>query len=84
HRRPDDERRGRLLVPEHGRPIFPGSAILFRVRPNGRDPDSAIKDTWVLEWRKPDDTHEQRQRPLERKYYPDWTQRDWGEITTQD
>ena len=34
-------------------PIYPGSAILFRVRPNGRDPDSAIKDTWVLEWPRP-------------------------------
>ena len=31
-------------------PIYPGSAILFRVRPNGRDPDRSIKDTWVLEW----------------------------------
>src|SRR5206468_8408894 len=28
-------------------PIYPGSAILFRVRPNGSDPDSAIQDTWV-------------------------------------
>ena len=34
-------------------PIYPGSAILFRVRPNGLDPDSAIKDTWVLEWPRP-------------------------------
>ena len=31
-------------------PIYPGSAILFRVRPNGLDPDSSIKDTWMLEW----------------------------------
>ena len=31
-------------------PIYPGSAMLFRVRPNGRDPHSAINDTWVLEW----------------------------------
>jgi phenylpropionate dioxygenase-like ring-hydroxylating dioxygenase large terminal subunit len=65
-------------------PIYPGSAILFRVRPNGRDPDSAIKDTWVLEWRQPGDTHDTPPRPLDRKFYPDWTQRDWGEITTQD
>ena len=31
-------------------PIYPGTAIIFRVRPNGLDPDSAIKDTWFLEW----------------------------------
>jgi phenylpropionate dioxygenase-like ring-hydroxylating dioxygenase large terminal subunit len=65
-------------------PIYPCSAILFRVRPNGRDPDSAIKDTWVLEWRRPDSPPRQPGRPLERKYYPDWRERDWGEITTQD
>src|SRR5438874_2445775 len=32
-------------------PIYPGSAILFRMRPDGLDPDSALKDIWVLEWR---------------------------------
>ena len=31
-------------------PIYPGIAILFRVRPNGLDPDSCIKDTWFLQW----------------------------------
>ena len=36
-------------------PIYPGSALLFRVRPYGRDPDRSIKDTWVLEWRAPGD-----------------------------
>ena len=61
-------------------PIYPGSAILFRVRPNGLDPDSAIKDIWVLEWRPPDDA-----RPMpERRFYPDWTAKDWGEISNQD
>jgi phenylpropionate dioxygenase-like ring-hydroxylating dioxygenase large terminal subunit len=61
-------------------PIYPGSGILFRVRPNGLDPDSAIKDIWVLEWRPPDD-----ERPMpERRYYPDWTAKDWGEISNQD
>jgi nitrite reductase/ring-hydroxylating ferredoxin subunit len=61
-------------------PIYPGSAILFRVRPNGLDPDSAIKDIWVLEWRPPDDV-----RPMpERKWYPDWAAKDWGEISNQD
>ena len=34
-------------------PIYPGSAILFRVRPLGNDPHLSINDTWVLEWREP-------------------------------
>jgi phenylpropionate dioxygenase-like ring-hydroxylating dioxygenase large terminal subunit len=61
-------------------PIYPGSAILFRVRPNGRDVDSAIKDTWVLEW--PRDA-EQWEMP-ERRRFDDWHDRDWGLITNQD
>jgi nitrite reductase/ring-hydroxylating ferredoxin subunit len=61
-------------------PIYPGSALLFRVRPNGLDPDSSIKDTWVLEWPNADSPL----RPLERKFYADWTERDWGLITNQD
>jgi phenylpropionate dioxygenase-like ring-hydroxylating dioxygenase large terminal subunit len=61
-------------------PVYPGSAILFRVRPNGRDPHSAIQDTWVLEWPAPGTTW----RMPERRFFPDWRARDWGEITTQD
>jgi phenylpropionate dioxygenase-like ring-hydroxylating dioxygenase large terminal subunit len=61
-------------------PIYPGSAILFRVRPNGSDPQSTIKDTWVLEWPRPGEPW----RMPERRVVPDWTARDWGEITTQD
>ncbi len=61
-------------------PIYPGSAILFRVRPNGLDPESAIKDTWVLEWPAPGAAP---RRP-ERRFFADWRERDWGEITTQD
>jgi hypothetical protein len=61
-------------------PIYPGSAILFRVRPDGRDPERAIKDTWVLEWPRADAPV----RPLERVFHADWTERNWGEITTQD
>jgi hypothetical protein len=61
-------------------PIYPGSAILFRVRPNGLDPDSSIKDTWTLEWPKPTDANGK----WEQRFYPDWTEKDWGEITNQD
>ena len=61
-------------------PVYPGSALLFRVRPNGRDPNSAIKDTWVLEWPRPGETW---QMP-ERRFYADWHERKWGEITEQD
>jgi phenylpropionate dioxygenase-like ring-hydroxylating dioxygenase large terminal subunit len=61
-------------------PVYPGSAILFRVRPNGLDPESAIKDTWVLEWPRPG----AEWRMPERKFFADWRTRDWGEITTQD
>jgi hypothetical protein len=61
-------------------PIYPGSALLFRMRPNGLDPDSSLKDIWVLEWRPPGDD-----RPMpERRFYPDWTAKDWGQISNQD
>jgi nitrite reductase/ring-hydroxylating ferredoxin subunit len=61
-------------------PIYPGSAIIFRVRPNGLDPDSAIKDTWFLEWPREGVADKRPQR----RFYPDWTERDWGLITNQD
>jgi len=38
-----------FVFPNFVGPIYPGSAIVFRVRPNGLDPDSSIKDTWTLE-----------------------------------
>jgi nitrite reductase/ring-hydroxylating ferredoxin subunit len=61
-------------------PIYPGIAILFRVRPNGTDAHSCIKDTWFLEW-----PQEGEARPrARRRFFPDWTERDWGEITNQD
>ena len=61
-------------------PIYPGSAILFRVRPNGRDPHSAIKDIWVLEWPASADEWEMP----ERRFYPEWQAKDWGPISNQD
>ncbi len=61
-------------------PIYPGSTTLFRTRPNGLDPHSAIKDLWTLEWVAPDED-----RPMcERKFYPDWAAKDWGLVTNQD
>ena len=62
-------------------PIYPGSAILFRVRPYGRDPDRSIKDTWVLEWRAPDTADDRKVKP---KFFENWRERNWGEITEQD
>jgi phenylpropionate dioxygenase-like ring-hydroxylating dioxygenase large terminal subunit len=62
-------------------PIYPGSAILFRVRPYGFDPHRSIKETWVLEWRAPDSGPERAVRP---KFFADWREREWGEITEQD
>jgi len=61
-------------------PIYPGTAIIFRVRPNGLDPDSAIKDTWFLDWPRPDEAP----RRAKRRFFADWTDRDWGLITNQD
>jgi nitrite reductase/ring-hydroxylating ferredoxin subunit len=61
-------------------PIYPGTAIIFRVRPNGLDPDSSIKDTWFLEWPRQGEVHKRARR----RFYPDWTERDWGLITNQD
>jgi phenylpropionate dioxygenase-like ring-hydroxylating dioxygenase large terminal subunit len=59
-------------------PIYPGTAIMFRVRPNGLDPDSAIMDLWTLQW------PGEGWRPCEHKVYPDWSEKDWGLITNQD
>ncbi len=68
------------LFPNLVGPIYPGSAILFRVRPNGVDVDSAIKDTWVLEWPR---TGSEWHLPPHRMF-ADWHERDWGLITNQD
>ena len=69
-----------FIFPNFVGPIYPGSAVVFRIRPNGLDPDSSIKDTWTLEWPRPD----QPRREWERHFYPVWTEKDWGEITNQD
>jgi nitrite reductase/ring-hydroxylating ferredoxin subunit len=61
-------------------PIYPGSTTLFRVRPNGLDPGSTIKDLWTLEWPAEGEVREM----CERKFYPDWSAKDWGLVTNQD
>ena len=60
-------------------PVYPGTAIMFRVRPNGLDPDSAVMDLWTLQW-----PGGEGWRACEHKVYPDWTAKDWGTITNQD
>jgi len=70
-----------FMFPNVVGPIYPGSALLFRVRPLGRDPDRCVKDTWVLEWRAPG--ADERPRAKE-KFFANWRDRDWGEITEQD
>ncbi len=69
-----------LFFPNMVGPIYPGTAIIFRMRPNGLDPDSSIKDTWFLEWPRDGEAH----RRAKKRFYPDWTERDWGLITNQD
>ena len=61
-------------------PIYPGSTTLFRVRPNGLDPMSTVKDLWTLEL---PEQGEERPMPV-RKFYPDWSAKDWGQVTNQD
>ena len=61
-------------------PIYPGSAILFRVRPNGDDVHSAINDTWVLE--RPDATAPPR--PPRHELVADWETFGWDPVTRQD
>ena len=50
------------------------------MRPDGRHPDRTIKDTWVLEWPRPGTDW----RMPTRYFHEDWTEHDWGPITTQD
>lgn len=60
-------------------PIYPGSAIVFRVRPHPDDPDRAINDTWVLEWPDPN----RPPRPVRREVVA-WDEFSWDPVTQQD
>jgi phenylpropionate dioxygenase-like ring-hydroxylating dioxygenase large terminal subunit len=68
------------LFPNVVGPVYPGSAILFRVRPDGHDPDRSIMDLWVLAWPNP----EREWKMPTRQWYADWHEFDWGPITIQD
>jgi phenylpropionate dioxygenase-like ring-hydroxylating dioxygenase large terminal subunit len=61
-------------------PGSPGNVTLYRARPNGLDPDSTVMDMWALEW-----VPEGGEPPTwERKFYADWTTKNWGLINNQD
>ena len=68
------------LFPNLLGPITHGNATLYRARPNGLDPDSTLLDFWALEWQPP----ESEPKAIERKFYEDWTVKDWGLINNQD
>lgn len=79
----DDEilRNGTMhLFPNFLGPIVHGNATLYRARPNGLDPDSTLLDYWALEW-VPDGAEAP---PIVRKFYEDWSTKDWGQINNQD
>ena len=68
------------LFPNLLGPITHGNATLYRARPNGLDPDSTLLDFWALEW-VPRDAEP---KAVERKFYSDWSTKDWGIINNQD
>ena len=62
-------------------PIYPGTAILFPRSSQRHRSDSCLKDTWFLEWPREKEGPPKRAK---RRFFADWTERDWGEITNQD
>jgi phenylpropionate dioxygenase-like ring-hydroxylating dioxygenase large terminal subunit len=68
--------------------VFPNTVFLhpaveavlwYRMRPNGRDPESCIFDVWSLERFPPGE-----EPPLKREFYRDWREAEWPLIYTQD
>ena len=68
------------LFPNLLGPFSYGNATLYRARPDGLDPDSCLLDYWALEWLPPG----AEAPPIERKFYEDWSTKDWGQINNQD
>jgi phenylpropionate dioxygenase-like ring-hydroxylating dioxygenase large terminal subunit len=58
----------------------PGCALGYRVRPNGKDPDSCIFEVWTLEL-----YPEGGEPGAQREFYEDWRDHDgWGLLLPQD
>src|SRR3546814_9559398 len=53
--------------------------LCYRSRPNGRNPDSCIFDVWSLVRYAPG-----KEPPLNREYYTDYRDCDWGRVLDQD
>lgn len=68
------------LFPNFLGPLSHGNATLYRARPNGLDPDSTLLDYWALEWV----PRGGQASPIQRKFYEDWSVKDWGQINNQD
>lgn len=58
---------------------FVDGVLWYRVRPNGDDPDSCIFDIWALDRYAPG-----KEPKLNREFYADWREADWGRIFEQD
>ena len=56
------------------------NTLIFRFRPNGLDPESCLWDVWSLE-RVPEGSEP---KMVEREFYQDWHDHDWGRVMTQD
>jgi phenylpropionate dioxygenase-like ring-hydroxylating dioxygenase large terminal subunit len=68
--------------------VFPNTIYLhssidgvlwYRSRPNGHDTNSCLFDVWSLQRYAPG-----AEPPIEREFYNDWREADWGRILTQD
>ncbi len=58
---------------------FVDGVLWYRMRPNGRDPESCLFDVWSLARYGPG-----KEPPLNREFYADWRDGDWGLIYEQD
>ena len=79
--RPDDQRGGRLLVPQPGRPHLPGQrASCSGCGPTVSTPTAPSRTSGSSSGRRRDDEWEMP----ERRFYPDWTAKEWDPVTAQD
>jgi nitrite reductase/ring-hydroxylating ferredoxin subunit len=60
--------------------MTPESAICYRVRPDGENPESCFFDLWAIQRYAPG-----KEPPVTREYYDPWREnKDWGEVYSQD